>query len=143
MSKLLTMEDFWMGRDTKYASQLTAEIKANGLETIARVNRFLIEFYGKNQDVPRRGVNSGWRPPAVNAATKGAATRSNHMLGKAVDVADPDGRIDAWASSKEGEKWLTEIGLWMEHKSATPRWAHFQIVPPRSGNRYFTLDGDP
>ena len=81
--------------------------------------------------------NSGWRPPAVNAATPGAALRSKHMLCQAIDVHDPEGLIDNWLMTPQGQDALTKIGLWLEHPSATKGWSHWQTVPPGSGNRVF------
>jgi len=80
-------------------------------------------------------VSSGWRPPAVNANTKGAARRSKHMTCEAVDVNDDNGELDEWCMSNLD--YLEEVGIWMEHPSATKGWSHFQIVPPKSGNRIF------
>lgn len=60
--------------------------------------------------------------------------KSNHLFGRAVDIAD-NGSLQKWC--KDNVKTLEEIGLWMESFDATPTWVHFQINPPRSGNRFF------
>lgn len=134
---MITEKEFWMGRDTAYASQLTPLLRANAKETLARVNKMLEKFYAAHPDAPDRRCNSGWRPPAVNKSTKGASTTSLHMLCKAVDINDDDELVDKWLMTPEGQKALEVAGLWMEHPSATPRWAHVQTVPPRSGRRVF------
>lgn len=134
---MITIEQFFMGRDKTYASELTDEIKANAQETVRRVNKILARFYAAYPKAHTRGVNSGWRPPVINANTKNAAVKSHHMTGKAVDIGDDDELLDTWLMSSEGQKALVEIGLWMESPKATPRWAHLQIVPPRSGRRVF------
>jgi hypothetical protein len=36
-----------------------------------------------------------------------------------------------------GQRMLEEAGLFMESPSKTPRWVHFQTVPPKSGKRIF------
>lgn len=126
---MITLQDYWMGRDTQYPDDLTPEIEANAAELIARVNK-LLESFGED-----RMVNSGWRPPAVNASVRGAAVKSKHMLGLAVDLADPDGELDDWCMDNLGE--LERVGLWLEHPSATKNWCHLQSVPPRSGKRVF------
>jgi len=135
---MITPKEFWKGRDTAYAKDLTPEIRWNAEVTLHRVNLLLEEFYRanptSNQD---RGCNSGWRPPALNASIKGAAKMSNHMLARACDVNDDDGMLDKWCMSNVGQDALERIGLWMEHPSATPRWCHLQTVPPRSGRRVF------
>lgn len=61
--------------------------------------------------------------------------KSKHLSGAAVDISDPDKKLQQWC--KDNEDKLEEIGLWMEDFSATPNWCHFQIVPPASGKRWF------
>lgn len=61
--------------------------------------------------------------------------KSNHLFGRAVDFADGDGKLKKWIL--ENIKLMEEIGLWMEDFSATKTWVHFQINPPKSGNRFF------
>lgn len=134
---MITIEQFFMGRDKTYAKELTDEIKANAAETVRRANLLLERFYKANPQAHKRGVNSGWRPSAVNASTKNAAPKSHHMTGKALDIGDDDEMLDTWLMTTAGQKALEEIGLWMESPKATPRWAHVQTVPPRSGRRVF------
>jgi hypothetical protein len=133
---MITLSEFFMGRDTTHKAELTEEIKANAEITVDRVNR-LLEAFGKD-----RRVNSGWRPAAVNAATPKAAKRSKHMMAQACDIEDKDGELDKFCMSNL--KVLEDIGLWLEHPSATKTpdrfgegWCHVQIVPPKSGNRVF------
>lgn len=59
---------------------------------------------------------------------------SRHLHGQACDISDPDGKLYDWC--KANEVFLAEIELWMEIKDSEPR-VHFQIVPPKSGNRFF------
>lgn len=61
--------------------------------------------------------------------------KSNHLFGRAVDFADADGKLKKWVL--ENIALMEEIGLWMEDFSATKTWVHFQINPPKSGNRFF------
>ena len=61
--------------------------------------------------------------------------KSNHLFGRAVDFADGDGKLKKWIL--ENIKLMEEIGLWMEDFNATKTWVHFQINPPKSGNRFF------
>lgn len=134
---MITTAEFFMGRDRTYKSVLTDEIVNNALETVKRANLVLDAFYTANPKAHRRGVNSGWRPPAVNAGVRGAALKSKHMTGEAVDLGDDDGALDAWLMTPEGQAVLAKVGLWMEHPSATPRWCHLQTKPPGSGRRVF------
>lgn len=61
--------------------------------------------------------------------------KSNHLFGRAVDFADGDGKLKKWIL--ENIKLMEEIGLYMEDFEATKTWVHFQINPPKSGNRFF------
>ena len=132
---MITLDDYWMGRDKTHTADLTAEIQHNAEETVRRANMLLSEFRFDTHDTEIRKVNSGWRPPDINAATRGAAQRSRHMTGQAIDIADPEGDLDEWCLT-HGET-LARIGLWQEHPSATKGWCHVQTVAPKSGNRVF------
>ena len=61
--------------------------------------------------------------------------KSNHLFGRAVDFADGDGKLKKWILANI--KLMEEIGLYMEDFGATKTWVHFQINPPKSGNRFF------
>jgi hypothetical protein len=127
---MISLADYWMGRDEKYPAALNAGIEANAIDLLARVNSLLAVF-GEY-----RTVNSGWRPPEVNAGTPNAALRSKHMTGNAIDLSDPDGDLDEWCSENDGSR-LIQYGLYMEHPAATKGWCHLQNLPPKSGKRVF------
>lgn len=133
---MITVDDYFMGRRSQYASDMTPEIEKNAAVIVDLVNQ-LIERARSAGVVVSGKVNSGWRPPSVNAKAKGAAAKSKHITGQAIDLADSDGALDAWLMTAEGQKALADIGLWHEHPSATPTWAHVQSVPPGSGKRTF------
>lgn len=61
--------------------------------------------------------------------------KSSHLDGNAVDIRDRDGKLWGWLM--DNFKLLEEQGLYLEDKSRTPYWVHFQRVPPKSGNRIF------
>jgi uncharacterized protein YcbK (DUF882 family) len=61
--------------------------------------------------------------------------KSKHLYGQAADVFDPDGSLKTWI--KNNIKVVEDAGLYMEDFKYTPNWVHFQIVPPKSGNRFF------
>lgn len=137
---MITLSDYWMGRDKTYPLAMSPQLERNALTTIELANKLITLANGAGKKVcesPNTGsiVSSGWRPPAVNAATKGAAPGSRHITGQAVDLYDPTGALAAWAISNQGV--LKDLGLWMEHPSHTPTWLHVQTVPPQSGNRVF------
>lgn len=128
---MITLTDYWMGRDREFPLALTPQIEKNAALTVQLANALLVRF-GEG-----RKVTSGWRSPEVNAKTAGAAPNSKHMTGQAIDLADPEGDLDAWLMSAEGQAAMAELGLWHEHPAATKGWAHLQTVPPRSGRRTF------
>lgn len=132
---MITLTDYWMGRDVAHPTLLNDELKAAAAETVARANLLISAYRMMTKDDEPRRVNSGWRPPSVNAATPNAATRSKHMSGHAIDISDPEGDLDEWCM--DNEETLQTIGLWLEHPSATKGWCHVQTVPPKSGKRVF------
>ena len=136
----ITLDHYLMGRDAVYFHDFTPEIKANAERTVTLTNALLAVL--ETEGIPLEAhpntlsiVASGWRPPQINNQVKGAAVRSKHMAGEAVDLYDPDGLIDEYLL-KHPEP-LISLGLYQEHPSATKGWAHVQIVPPKSGKRVF------
>ena len=125
----ITLAHYFMGRDAEHGTELTEPLRRNAEVMIARTNALL------QRACVACAVNSGWRPRAVNAHVANASPRSRHLTCEAIDLADPDDRLDAWCMSHLGE--LEAIGLWLEHPDATPGWCHVQIVPPPSGRRVF------
>ena len=139
---MITLSDYFMGRREQFPLALTPDIERNAYRTVDLANKLLVQAqtYGVTVDLHpanKSPVSSGWRPPEVNAATPNAAARSKHMTGQAIDIYDPDGDLDGWLMTGEGQAALTALGLWHEHPSATKGCAHVQTVPPRSGNRTF------
>ena len=132
----LSLADYWMGRDDRYPDDLAPRVRSNAAYLVECVNR-LIGLYEAGQGPRVWTVNSGWRPPAVNANVPNAARRSRHMSGEAVDLGDDDGLVDAWCIRATGLAGLAECGLYLEHPQATPRWTHWQTAAPGSGNRVF------
>ena len=128
---MITLADFYQGRDRRFPDELTDEKRLNAEETIDKANQ-LLERFGET-----RKVNSGWRPASVNQATVGAAPKSKHMTCEAIDLEDKDGTLDAWCM--ENLEVLQEIGLYLEHPESTENWCHLQTVAPRSGNRVFKV----
>jgi hypothetical protein len=129
VSSMLTLEDYYMGRDWAYGDELTDQMELDAAETVKRVN-LLLEAFGQE-----RVVNSGWRPAEINAKTPHASKHSLHIICQACDLRDPDGSLDAWCYDNQDK--LAEIGLWLESPSNTDGWCHVQIKAPPSGNRVF------
>lgn len=130
---MITLTDYWMGRDRQHA--VSDELRAAASETVARANLLISSYRAITKDDEPRTVTSGWRPPAINAATPNAAPRSRHITGQAIDISDPEGDLDEWCL--DHPEILQSIGLWQEHPSATKSWCHVQTVPPKSGKRVF------
>ncbi len=138
--RLVTLEDYWMGRDLAFRDELTPAIARNAAVTVARVNALIAAMAADGLRVPCRPqsgspVASGWRPAAVNARVPAAVPDSPHISGAACDLYDPDNALDAWCMT-HGDV-LSALQLWLEHPDCTDGWCHVQIVPPRCGSRVF------
>lgn len=112
------------------SSELTDEVKKNAQKLLDKVNALL-----KDLNLKDIKVSSGFRPSAVNANIKGAAKKSNHLSGNALDLLDPKNKLDELFMNNL--KLLEKHGLYLEHPSKTNTWSHLQQVPPASGNRVF------
>lgn len=139
---MISLQDYWMGRDREFPMAMSPDLERNALRMVELANKVLILAKSAGvtlQTSPRTGtvVSSGWRPASVNAKTAGAAPNSKHMTGQAIDLYDPDGDLDEWLMTPDGQKVLADLGVWMEHPAATKGWCHLQSMPPRSGRRVF------
>jgi hypothetical protein len=126
---MIAKSEILMGRDTEYASDYTQEISDNIDKLLEPMNK-VREAWAK----PMK-VNSGWRPPSVNASTPGAATHSKHMEGLACDIADPDGALMEWVLANLDL--MQQLNLYFENFDWTPNWVHFQLGGPGSGKRIY------
>lgn len=141
---MITVEDYFMGRDKTHASELTDAIRLHAAETVRRTN-LLLDAAAADGVHPTKDatthtfVGSGWRPAGVNAATSNAAKNSTHLTGEACDIRDdPAGRaLCRWAVSESGRAALERIGLWCERPQWTPSWLHVQTRPSASGKRFY------
>lgn len=139
---MITVEDYFMGRREEYPTEMSPQVEENAIRTVSLVNRLIIRAFDAGVRLPYHPVNkshvsSGWRPPSYNAKVPNAAVKSKHMLGMACDIYDPEGDLDEWLATDAGLAALADIGLWIEHPSATKGWCHVQTVPPNSGRRVF------
>jgi hypothetical protein len=115
----------------------------NGETLLKRIN-IVRQAYGKPCI-----VSSGYRSDAdhrriysqINAkrAAKGLPMvsipwGSQHLTFSAVDIADPKGDLMQWC--RDNVAILEKAELWVEDDPSIPR-VHFQIFPPKSGNRFF------
>lgn len=134
---MITIEDYWMGRDKTYSVELTDEIRKNAAVTVARAND-LLERAGLGE---LDYVASGWRPKSINDFTANAGKGSRHLTGQAIDIGDPDRRLARWCATHYPI--LEELGLWLEHPGWTPSWVHLQTIPPASGKRCYIPSNSP
>lgn len=144
---MITIEQYFMGRDKQYRNECGVNIQSNAANTVNLVNRLL---YLADQDGVQPGINpatgnfvaSGWRPAVVNDNTCNAAAHSNHLDALACDLRDTDDRALAiWCL--DNLDLLEQLGLWMEDPRWTPDWVHLQTAPPRSGNRVYIPSSSP
>lgn len=137
---MITINQYYMGRDKTHSHELTAALRSNAVDLVSRVNELLSEFgqRGLTLSISTKSkslVSSGWRPQAINRNVQGASQRSKHITCQAIDIYDPDDRLDNFC--KNNFTLLKSVGLWLEIPSATPGWCHLQSVAPASGHRMF------
>lgn len=134
----LTLQD-WITSSGKFPEraqsvELTEEIIKSAQELIDKVNGLLDEigYTGK------RVVSSGFRPSVVNLKTPGAAKKSGHQSGLALDLEQPKARNEIAELVRSHQKnlglkgILGKYGLMMEKPEFTigkwSRWTHFDLV---------------
>lgn len=137
------------GRYPERAKLADAKVTANATEMAHRLSMLLQSFSGTVPigSKPRK-LTSGFRPPSVNASIPGAAKRSLHMAGMAVDIEDDDRELAVFCLA---DLWLLDhLGLWLENPQHTKvkradgtwaKWVHVQMRPPPSGKRVFDPGG--
>ena len=81
------------------------------------------------------GLRSQAQQDALIAAGKSNASKSKHLTGQAVDIADSTRVLKDWVIANM--ELMETIGLWFEDFDHTPTWVHFQTVAPLSGKRVF------
>lgn len=132
---MISLKELLKGKDF---NSLPQEHQANMMELLLRINK-VRTAYGKPMTVTscyrsmqehldiykRKGITDTNRIPMA----------SKHLYGQAVDISDPKGELDTWCQNNVAL--LEQIGLWIEHSDYTIGWTHFQIIPPKSGNRFF------
>ena len=132
---MISKDELLMGRDKTYASDYTQEVSDNLDKFLPLINQ-VRAAWGKPMH-----VNSGWRPPSINASTPGASNHSKHEEGLAADISDVDGSLWAWVL--QNLELMKSAGLYMEDRRWTPTWVHFGFGPPASGHRIFVPSSKP
>jgi Peptidase M15 len=125
LTPVITLEQYFMGRDKLYPQELTQEIIDNATILLEKVNAILVSLKVKKAE-----VSSGWRPAAINSQTKNAAKKSLHMVGKAIDIKDDASQTLANKVVSNPEL-LKNLGLWLEDPASTKgkntNWVHLDI----------------
>jgi hypothetical protein len=139
---MISKDELLKSRDIQYSNDYTQEISDN-LDRFLIVANKIRDAYGKPMT-----VNSGWRPPSINAATAGAATHSLHMQGLAMDISDPDNSLMNWVL--QNLDLMKKLGVfiedfrWCGFGDTGPRnWVHFGLGAPASGHRIFVPSSAP
>ena len=118
--QLISIADFFMGRDKSHAAELTDDMRLAAAKLVPKVNAFLGEAQAAGVELSLDNttyshVASGWRPPAINKAAGGAAS-SKHMSCHAVDIRDnaPGRQLCKFAVSAAGRAALEKLGLYWQ-----------------------------
>lgn len=127
--KMISLKDY-LTASGKYPErenhkEATQEVKDSALKLIPKVEALLAEL-----GIKEVKVSSGFRPSEVNAGIAGAAKKSLHMTGNAIDLEDPEGKLDKLIM--EHPELLKKHGLWLEHPDSTKGWCHLDQSISRS-----------
>lgn len=121
--------------------KLAPEYEANIARLLAAWN-IIREAYGKPMIVSSgfRSIDDHKRIYREIAARKGLKTvripmGSRHLSGEALDISDPRRELQKWIMKNLDI--CERAGLYFEDFKYTPTWVHAQIVPPKSGKRFF------
>ena len=123
----------WLG-----CSEMTDDAEDNANELLATVNDILEIAESCGVDLPTNHKTGtlvsgekfgGFRPQSC----KEGAPKSAHKIGAAVDVFDPDNKLDEWLN----DDILTTFDLYREHPDSTPGWCHLTTRAPKSKRRTF------
>lgn len=134
---MITKEQYFNGKEHTIGQDVEADL------LLRQVNMLLTEAVAKKvytMDVcPNTGTQisgskggSGDGGFRLAESTTGAA-KSSHKEAKAVDVYDPQDKLDRWIT----DELLSHYGLYREAPTKTPGWCHLTTRPPKSGNRTF------
>lgn len=106
------------------------DVQRNLIDLIERVNK--LGF------TPPMYCSSGYRTEAHNAMI-GGAKKSAHVQGKAIDIADPQGKLKRYLM--DNSYLLKRYGLRMEHPKCTGGfnggWCHLDTVPVKYNRIFF------
>lgn len=140
---MITLTDYWMGRNETHADECTIDIQDNAKFTVDAVNPLLDAFFNDTGII--LAVASGWRPKSVNDATSNAAQFSKHITAQAVDIRDTEARdLANWVALNIPK--LAECNLYCERFEWTGGehpWVHFSPCAPKSQKRFYIPSANP
>ena len=122
----------------KNSPDLTEERIENISDLVPPVNALLAKAKAAGISLPinpKTGTQvsgeqyGGFRPQTCPIG----APLSAHKQGMAVDIYDPDNKLDEWITDDV----LRTVGLYREGGHWTPGWTHLTTRRPGSGNRTF------
>jgi hypothetical protein len=144
--KIITVEDYMMGRadfmtlDSAHQTNILKLLqKVNDLLNDAGLERSISSGYRTMKDHQRIYADINKKKKAAGLPEVKVPMGSKHLIGAAIDLADPDGKLDKYCT----EDVLKKFDLYMEHPDYTnsavdPKskgWCHLQIIPTK--NRIF------
>lgn len=138
MFKMIKLQDYLTssGRYPERASssEITPEVLENAERLLKAVNALLIDLKWDKEV----SISSGFRTSNANSSISGAAKKSAHMTGEAIDLMDDRDQSLCRACTRE---MLEKHGLYREDsdytKGKNTNWTHLQTRPTRSGSRIF------
>jgi hypothetical protein len=138
---MISLKQYWMGRDKEYYYDWTNEIQLNAENTVRVANK-LLEFVYQDTGVVFNEVASGWRPIEINDDTSNASKTSKHITAQAVDIKDNENRLlAAWCTANPHI--LKRMGVCMEDAGWTRYWVHWQTVQVESGKTIYIPSTNP
>lgn len=130
---MITLEQYFLDKDHTHDQELSAMMLLARVESLL-AEAMLAQAYSEDVN-PKTGsqisgeTEGGFRTPD---STTGAP-HSAHREAKAVDIYDPDNRLDDWIT----DECLVKYDLYREAPGSTHGWTHLQCRPTLSGHRTF------
>ena len=95
-----------------------------GTLPIGGINQALINALDQLREIWGQPIiiASGYRCPSHNSSV-GGAIHSQHILGRAADLADHDGSLESFIS----EEMLGQLCVSREEQDKTPGWVHLDV----------------
>ena len=131
---MITLDDYfgkWTGKDEHIQNAVILLDAVNKMHDALVAKGVTFPYNQKTNSLISGEAFGGFRPQSCTIG----APQSAHKLGMAIDIYDPDNKIDEAIMSDITI--LQQHGLYIEHPDATKGWSHWSIKKPRSGNRIF------